>query len=142
MDEQIINRINRQLNLFAAVELICCLSIAALGEFGILPVGIVPEESIYLFQIIACLLTVICVPVALKLFSWSQIRCRIASNPQEYQNWGTIRLQLLFFPMFIDIFFHYLLMDMSLFYLALICAVAALYVWPSKARMMQETQEY
>ncbi len=112
-----------------------------MGEFGFLPLGIVPEAYVYNVQIVACMLTVVCVPVALKLLSWHRVRSCVANNPEEYCMWATKRLLMIYIPMLLDITLHYLLMDMSPFYLALICAVAVLYVWPSKVRMRQETQE-
>ncbi len=141
MEEKDINSVNQQLNRIATALLILCLVIAALGEFSILPLGIVPEAYIYNVQIVASLLTVICVPVALKLLSWNQIRHRIMNNPAEYHTWAVKRMLMIYIPMMVDILLHYLLMDMSPFYLALICAVAMLYIWPSKARMIQETQK-
>ncbi len=141
MEERIINKVNQKLNRIATLLLILCIMTAAAGESGILPLGIVPEAYIYNVQITACLLTVICVPVALKLLSWQNIRGCIRNNPTEYYVWATKRLLLIYVPMLLNILLHYLLMDMSPFYLSLICAVAVLYVWPSKARMMQEIKE-
>ncbi len=141
MDEQVIININQRLNRIATALLAVCLLVAAAGEFGILPLGIVPEDYVYNMQIVACVLTVVCVPVALKLLSWRRVRCCVANDPEEYCLWATKRLLMIYIPMLVDIALHYLLMDMSPFYLALICAVAVLYVWPSKVRMRQETQK-
>lgn len=100
------------------------------------------ERAVYLAQTISILITLGCIPLALKLFSLKYVERRLregGSNLTVYRGWCEVRIALLAFPLIINLLLYYLIMEVSSAYCALIVVLAMLFCWPSESRLNYET---
>lgn len=97
---------------------------------------------IYMGETVVILLTVVCVPVALKLFAWvlaRQIdRVRIDRALRLYQFWSLTRLAVLFVPAMAGFLGYTLLLSDKCLLCGLIALVAMLFCVPGGKRLRSE----
>ena len=111
----------------------------------LLPGGFAGEDRIvYLAQTLSILITLGCIPLALKLFSIDFIRKRLSVKNDSnrlvaYRFWSEVRMCLLVFPLIVNLLLYYLTMEISSAYCALIVVLAMLFCWPSEVRLVNET---
>ena len=136
---------NKQtLNLLRAVYCVILLQAALLViifETGLLPVGTQAYDSQvnYMVEMTGLILTIVCIPLALKMMHFSRIKELLHQQPRKYQLLSITRLALLGVPLLFDVLAYYLLgFDATLGYLALMIVVAFLFIWPSKDKMEYE----
>ena len=134
----------KNLSLLRALYCIFLLQAALLVliyETEMLPVGTQAYDSKanYLVEMSGLLLTIICIPLALKLMNFSWVKKMLRQQPQKYLLLCIIRLGLLGVPLLFDVLAYYLLgLDATLGYLALMIVVAFLFIWPSQEKMEYE----
>ena len=94
----------------------------------------------YWVNIIGVALTLALLPLALRLMKIPYIRRDIkATGDAAYTKWAIIRLTLLATPLHFNLIVYYLLgCEPTSGYLALIAAVAFIFVWPSRDKMLYE----
>ncbi|MBP5770188.1 MAG: hypothetical protein J6W75_02360 [Bacteroidaceae bacterium] len=117
--------------------------IALAFEEGWLDSGMLAGETVsaYTLEILGVALGIICIPLALKLMHFTYIRKDVQGNPQKYLVWSFVRIGLLETSLLYNLLMYYLLeFDVTCGYLALMSAVAFLFVWPSRGRMDNECQ--
>ncbi len=131
------DNINRNLNLMAWGIATLAVAILCFGEAHCLPLGIIPQS--FSLQALECLLTLLCVPLALKLMATKHAKARLKTHPKAYAPLSALRLALLALPLLLGLLLYYLMMDTSMLYCALIAALAHVYVWPTKRRQAHET---
>lgn len=99
-------------------------------------------RATYFSEAIAILLTTLCVPSSLKLFSWILIRkidhVGISRALQLYTIWNIIRLGLLVLPLFAGFFSYYMALSNSGLLCALIALTASLFCFPTEERLRNE----
>ncbi len=139
MDEGHFKQTNRTLYFRAVVLLLLGLAIGVLGELDLIPMLVLDNDTMYLVQVAMSLLTVCCIPWALKLMSLQRVRLQVCGNLDAYRRWAMLRMSLLFVPALTDLLLHYVLGDPSMLYLAALSALALLFVWPSLSRQESET---
>ncbi len=130
---------NKRLNALTACVAFLAAALLFLGERNVIPTGIIPQN--YVLQIIECLLTLGCVPLALKFMTFTLVRANVTSSPRRYYPCAVLRILMLAVPLLLGIVLYYVMLDASMFYCALIAALAFLYVWPTKGRLRNETGE-
>ena len=86
-------------------------------------------------------LTIVAIPLALKLFKLKPIAARLATTTgvSALRLWGVVRLQLLCVPMVVNIVSYYLFMWVGFAYLAIILLLSLFFVYPSLSRCYNET---
>lgn len=88
------------------------------------------------------LLTIIVIPLSLKLFSLKSIRRKLEVRKGDaLLPWGTARLNMLCLPMLINTFMYYQTMSPAFGYMAIILFLCLFFVYPSIGRCEDETSE-
>ena len=112
------------------------------GELDIIPNGILANDKQVEFVIMSMMeiLTIIAIPVALKLFKFKAIANKLASDTLlHFERWGIVRLCLLNVPMVINLVCYYLFVGAGFGYLAIILFLSLFFVYPSLSRCYNET---
>jgi len=130
--------INRILNIEVIGTLGVVAIIAALGELGILPNGVMGE--CYALEVAFMLITVLFIPVSLKMMSSKMIQKRVAGDERQYLCWATLRLVLVLFVVLAGVILYYIQQNTNMIYCAGIGLISLMYIWPTIGRMEEELQ--
>ena len=97
---------------------------------------------VFVITVIMEFVTIVVIPMALKLFSFKAVRHKLMSRKGDaLLRWGTARLNMLCLPMLINIFMYYQTMAPAFGYMAIILFLCLFFVYPSLGRCMDETEE-
>ena len=136
----------QQLNILRSTYLVAlttAILLIIIFEVGLLPTGtrVYDSMSNYTCEMIGVFLTIISIPVALKLMSLGRIKRLLSDYQDKYFTFSVVRISLLTVPLLYDTAFYYLLgEDATLGYLALMAVVAFLFIWPSRGKMEYELE--
>lgn len=134
--------IQKKLQLIFWIPIALSAIIIVLGELDIIPNGILANDKQVEFVIMSMMeiLTIIAIPVALKLFKFKAIANKLASDTlHHFERWGIVRLCLLNMPMVINLVCYYLFVGAGFGYLAIILFLSLFFVYPSLSRCYNET---
>lgn len=134
--------IQKKLQLIFWIPIALSAIIIVLGELDIIPNGILANDKQVEFVIMSMMeiLTIIAIPVALKLFKFKAIANKLASDTlHHFERWGIVRLCLLNVPMVINLVCYYLFVGAGFGYLAIILFLSLFFVYPSLSRCYNET---
>lgn len=134
--------IQKKLQLIFWIPIALSAIIIVLGELDIIPNGILANDKQVEFVIMSMMeiLTIIAIPVALKLFKFKAIADKLASDTLlHFERWGIVRLCLLNVPMVINLVCYYLFGGAGFGYLAIILFLSLFFVYPSLSRCYNET---
>ena len=99
-------------------------------------------RATYVGEAVTILLTIVCVPVALRIFAWALPHRILAGNDvdtlRRYALWSGLRLLLLALPLWSGIAVYYLTTRTTGALCALIVLTASLFCVPSLGRMRSE----
>lgn len=115
-----------------------------IGENGGDWVGCYVDDvrAAYLGETVTILLTALCVPVSLKLFSWMLAKqvnqVSIAKAIRFYLCWSGIRLALLALPLVAGLLIYYTMLSGKGVLCACIALTASLFCLPSEERLRRE----
>ena len=115
--------------------------VVVLGEMGIIPNGMVEPHSNeeFLFNTSAIMLTIIGIPVAIKLFALNTTRGLRRMNHDEalgaYHVWSAVRMAILCVLVVFSLVVYYITMNVSGFFCCCVSLCATLYCWPSKEKI-------
>lgn len=143
MEEQI-RRVLKSLKIQYISFWIIPLLLVAVGEAGLLPVGIKADSAraVYVFETVGILLTAILVPLSLKLFSIvlsKQIdRVTFPVALGKYMLWSAVRLALLEFVVVFNLAGYYFTLSTTGALCALIGLTASFFCLPGEKRMYAE----
>ncbi len=134
-----------RLRTFYIITLALTTLIALAYELDIATVGAMdatPQQQ-YVFEIVCVCVTLVFIPVALKLMTFKGIRQRVVHSERQYELWSMVRLAMLETPLLLNLSNYYLLdLDTTCGNLALMTAVTFLFVWPTRERMEDERISY
>ena len=122
---------------------VAALLLVALYECGILePTGLSADvQLVFVLQTVMELLSVVAIPVSLKLFSLGAVRRRLQSGKgSALLPWGTARINMLCLPMLVNIFLYYQTMSPAFGYMGVILFLCLFFVYPSMGRCIAETE--
>lgn len=134
--------IQKKLQLIFWIPIVLSSIIIILGELDIIPNGLLANDKQVEFVIMSMMeiLTIIAIPVALKLFKFKAIADKLASDTLlHFERWGIVRLCLLNVPMVINLVCYYLFVSAGFGYLAIILFLSLFFVYPSLSRCYNET---
>lgn len=134
--------IQKKLQLIFWIPIVLSAIIIVSGELDIIPNGILANDKQVEFVIMSMMeiLTIIAIPVALKLFKFKAIANKLASATLlHFERWGIVRLSLLNVPMVINLVCYYLFVGAGFGYLAIILFLSLFFVYPSLSRCNNET---
>lgn len=112
-----------------------------LGELDVIPNGLVLPHSSEEFELntVAIVLTVVGIPVAIKLFTLNTTKGLRRMNYDEalksYHVWSIVRLGILLIALVFSIGVYYIATSVSGAFCALIALLATVYCWPSGAKI-------
>ncbi len=118
------------------------LLLVALYELEIIePTTIAGDVTlVYVITVVMELLTIVVIPVALKLFSLKWVRRQLVERKGDaLLPWGTARLNMLCLPMLVNTFMYYQTMAPAFGYMAIILVLCLFFVYPSADRCEEET---
>ncbi len=106
----------------------------------LLPGIIVSDQSAqYVLLMVMELLTIACIPLALKLFSMKSVKRRLtAGGNTPLMCFGTLRLAMLGLPIVVNALLYYLALAATFGYLAILGALCLAFVCPSESRCLNE----
>lgn len=134
--------IQKKLQLIFWIPIALSAIIIVSGELDIIPNGILANDKQVEFVIMSMMeiLTIIAIPVALKLFKFKAIANKLASDTLlHFERWGIVRLCLLNVLMVINLVCYYLFVGAGFGYLAIILFLSLFFVYPSLSRCYNET---
>ena len=133
--------IQKKLQLIFWIPIVLSAIIIVSGELDIIPNGILANDKVeFVIMSMMEILTIIAIPVALKLFKFKAIANKLASDTLlHFERWGIVRLCLLNVPMVINLVCYYLFVGAGFGYLAIILFLSLFFVYPSLSRCYNET---
>lgn len=114
--------------------------LAALFETDLLPVGMMAgtrHGTEFVAAIVMELLTIVAIPLALKLFKLRFVAKRLTS-PDALMKFGSLRLDMLTLPLLANTLLYYMYMNVAFGYLAIILLLCLFFVYPSMDRCRAE----
>ncbi len=115
---------------------------AILCEVGIMEEGIgISEENNYAefaITIFMELITLVHIPLALRLFKFTFIEKALKGNPHNLLVFGTIRITMLALPLIINTTLYYIFLSAAFGYMALILLLSMMFIFPSESRCKNE----
>ena len=132
MEEQIKRIVKSQKVQYISFWIIPLL-LVLLGEAGVLPVGIKADNvrAVYVFETVGILMTAVCIPLSLKLFSF-------VLTKKIDQLWGAVRLALLEFVVVFNLAGYYFTLSSTGALCALIGLTASFFCLPGEKRLRAE----
>ena len=133
----------RKLRIIIGIGLIVLAVIAILGENGFFAddrFSVSPELE-YILSTVGIFLTIISIPLALKLLTFERVQKYIATGKPAYLQWACIRIVILCVPMHFHLIMYYLLTySTTSAFQMLMMIMAILFIWPSDGRMEREIE--
>lgn len=100
------------------------------------------HELQFLLLSVMEIVTIVCIPVALKLFVMKAVRRKLVERKGEaLLRLGFVRHLLLWLPMILNTYFYYNTMSAAFGYMSIILFLCMFFVYPSAARCYAETEE-
>ena len=108
--------------------------IAAFYELDILPSGILagrPQDE-FLSTISMELITIVFIPVALRLFKTKDVEKRLEEgNIKAFRKWGLVRILMITVPLVLNTLLYYSFMNTTFGYMALILLICLPFIYPA-----------
>lgn len=108
--------------------------IAALYELDILPSGMFtgrPQDE-FLSTISMELITIVFIPVALRLFKTKDVEKRLEEgNIKAFRKWGLLRILMITVPLVLNTLLYYSFMNTTFGYMALIQLICLPFIYPA-----------
>ena len=111
--------------------------IAALYELDIQPSGILagrPQDE-FLSTISMELITIVFIPVALRLFKTKDVEKRLEEgNIKAFRKWGLLRILMITVPLVLNTLLYYSFMNTTFGYMALILLICLPFIYPASRK--------
>ena len=108
--------------------------IAALYELDMLPSGMLagrPQDE-FLSTISMELITIVFIPVALRLFKTKDVEKRLEEgNIKAFRKWGLVRILMITVPLVLNTLLYYSFMNTTFGYMALILLICLPFIYPA-----------
>lgn len=143
MEKEIRKTVGLTCSLYGAFWLLPIL-LVGMGECGESWIGVYADDAsaVYWAETLTILLTAVCVPASLKLFSWvlgRQIsKVSIVRALHLYTVWSGLRLLLLAMPLVSGLLTYYLMWSGKGILCAMIALTASLFCLPGEQRLRHE----
>lgn len=140
-DKHEVKAVQRALLAQFCVYIIAALSVVAFYEMELLLPGVLADKATvqYVMLIVMELVTIVFIPLSLKMFSVRKIKSNLVSKGTPVLlRLGSLRLAMLGVPIVANTLFFYLTMAVAFGYLAILGALCLAFVFPSMSRCMNE----
>lgn len=105
--------------------------------------GVLPGEGNAAFLCLSAMeiITICMLPLALRLFKIKRVGADLAAGRERaLALWGSVRMMMMCLPLVANVLMYYLFdLKPAFFYMAVICLIALVFVYPSKDRCLSET---
>ena len=111
--------------------------IAALYELDILPSGMLTgrAQDEFLSTISMELITIVFIPVALRLFKTKDVEKRLEEgNIKAFRKWGLVRILMITVPLVLNTLLYYSFMNTTFGYMALILLICLPFIYPASRK--------
>lgn len=144
MKEKEIDQLMKALWIQVGVALGIALLLILLFEYDILPQGLLAGDVLmdYVLQITTILLTLVCIPFSLKLYSQAVSKHRpendLSDGIRNLKHWSGRRLFTIALPLYVGIITYYLTMSVSNLFCALIAGITLTFCIPVRERVVEQ----
>ena len=111
--------------------------IAALYELDMLPSGMLagrPQDE-FLSTISMELITIVFIPVALRLFKTKDVEKRLEEGDiKAFRKWGLVRILMITVPLVLNTLLYYSFMNTTFGYMALILLICLPFIYPASRK--------
>lgn len=91
-------------------------------------------------QMLAVIVTLLSIPVALKLFKFKNVATALREQPEaKFQCYAILRMAMLELPLLINLVCYYLFANPSFFHLGILTIISFVFIYPSMNRCLFET---
>ena len=138
-----IEKVQKTLRVLFCTSIALCLLMVLLFETNILPTGIWAEKSSWEYMSLGImeLVTLVSIPLALRLFKFKKIHTKLVYEKEEaLKTWGMMRMRMLCLPMEVNTLLYYLFMHVAFGYLAIILFLCLFFIVPTKDRCLSEIE--
>ncbi|MCI7016163.1 MAG: hypothetical protein MR923_03500 [Prevotella sp.] len=111
--------------------------IAAFYELDILPSGMLADrpQDEFLSTISMELITIVFIPVALRLFKTKDVEKRLdEGNIKAFRKWGLVRILMITVPLVLNTLLYYSFMNTTFGYMALILLICLPFIYPASRK--------
>jgi len=136
----------KTLKIFFWLDIVVSLLMVVLFECDILPQGGLADnkEAEFLISSVMIVLTLVAIPLALKLFKMKKVDEQLHVSDEWLRNanlkkWGVLRIGILGDTLVANTLFYYLFIRPSFFYLAILLLLAMAFIYPTVDRCERET---
>lgn len=132
-----------QKSLMAQLFLYISLSAIAVVAYEaelLLPGGMASDSTLqYNILMVMELLTICSIPLALKLFSFKNVKLSLEnSGADALKKYGSVRISIIGLPLLLNTILYYQFMAVAFAYMAIIGLICIVFVYPSMGRCLNE----
>ena len=134
------NTSNKLKTLYAA-SIAVAIAITAVYEANVLAAGDKAGDDVleYYCTTMMELLTIILIPLALRLFKFDKVRNKLIKGGEEtLLKMAPLRMALFALPMIVNTTLYYLFMSTTFGYMSIICLICMAFIYPSENRCKSE----
>lgn len=145
MNHQIsIDKVQKILRFNFFFSLFWVLLLVVIYEFEWVAPGALTDEGEIQFLMLSLMeiITIVCIPLALKLFVIKRVRQKLVRQKGDaLLRLGFVRHLILWLPLIVNTFFYYATMAAAFGYMAIILVLCMFFVYPSLGRCYAETED-
>lgn len=129
--------------LFSLILLVTLLLVLVFESELLLPGFILVESKVdFVIKYIMELMTIIIIPLSLRLFKFKSVERKLATKKQHaLLRWGVLRIIMLGIPMIINTILYYGFLAVEFGYLSVILLISMIFIYPSKDKCYYETRD-
>lgn len=129
--------------LFSLILLVTLLLVLVFESELLLPGFILVESKVdFVIKYIMELMTIIIIPLSLRLFKFKSVERKLATKKQlALLRWGVLRIIMLGIPMIINTILYYGFLAVEFGYLSIILLISMIFIYPSKDKCYYETRD-
>lgn len=129
--------------LFSLILLVTLLLVLVFESELLLPGFILVESEVdFVIKYIMELMTIIIIPLSLRLFKFKSVERKLATKKQHaLLRWGVLRIIMLGIPMIINTILYYGFLAVEFGYLSIILLISMIFIYPSKDKCYYETRD-
>lgn len=129
--------------LFSLIILVTLLLVLVFESELLLPGFILVESKVdFVIKYIMELMTIIIIPLSLRLFKFKSVERKLATKKQHaLLRWGVLRIIMLGIPMIINTILYYGFLAVEFGYLSIILLISMIFIYPSKDKCYYETRD-
>lgn len=129
--------------LFSLILLVTLLLVLVFESELLLPGFILVESEVdFVIKYIMELMTIIIIPLSLRLFKFKSVERKLATKKEHaLLRWGVLRIIMLGIPMIINTILYYGFLAVEFGYLSIILLISMIFIYPSKDKCYYETRD-